>query len=96
MPIGQAIVSTHGLAKKIKLSDEELKISVVSVNPEFSIVRYPDGHERHHQISSVNDLCDRISNQLKNRYNVLSFNFKTLPEKLQPCEIIIGEIKYDA
>lgn len=61
------------------------------------VTEYPDGHVRHHQVRDVPDLLAKISGQLKNRYNLKSFDFQKFPAELKDGEAVtVGGITYGA
>ncbi len=83
---------------KITLSGEEMDIKLKSYSVAdawTACVEYPDGYVRQHQVFTLTGLLDKISGQLKTRYNLLSFEFKAVPQGLDNGAIIkIGGIKY--
>lgn len=95
--IGSALVLPAGSVPKVILSGDTLDIQLKFYSAKDSwtaCVVYPDGHQKHHMVFDVIGLLDQITGQLKTRYNILSFEFKSVPQALQPSTITIGEIKY--
>ncbi len=92
---GKGLILPPGFQNRIALSGDELKIEILSFDPEDRnvIVRYPDGYERHHQCDTIIKLMDKVSGQLRARYNVESFEIKAIPASLSGT-IILGGIKY--
>jgi len=94
MTQGRAMVLPPGSVKRIVLSGDPLEIKLLGYRDWEAVVVYPDGNTRHHQASTVNDLLDKITGQLKTRYNIENFSFKEVPQALEPSTIKIGEISY--
>ncbi len=88
----------EGSVPRVKLSGDELdvKLRSYSVNDGWNAcVEYPDGYMRQHQVFNLNELLDKIAGQLKTRYNVVSFEFKAIPQGLDNGSIIkLGGLKY--
>lgn len=92
---GKGYVLPQGSQPKKYLSGEELTFEVLSYDPDGDMcrVRYPDGYVRPHQVKTVPDLLDKVSGQLRTRYNVQSFEIKAIPESLNG-KIVITGVKY--
>lgn len=93
---GSGIVLPEDSVPKVKLSGAELFVAIIGVIPdEGVIVAYPDGFVRHHQVKTVIDLLSKVEGQLRGRYNLASFAFKSIPTDLLIGETIqIGDINY--
>jgi len=97
MNLGRAIVMPEGSVAKVVLSGDTLHVKLLGYSIADgwnAVVEYPDGFTRHHQVSTVVGLLDKIAGQLKTRYNLTSFKFMEIPSALMPSTITIGEIKY--
>ena len=95
--IGSALVLPEGTIPKIVLSGDVLNVELLghSIKDGWNaVVKYPDGKILHHQVSDVIGLLDKITGQLKTRYNLTDFKFTAIPQALEPSTITIGEIKY--
>ena len=94
---GKAIILPEGTIKKIILSGDDLEVKLLSYSVQDSWnanVQYPDGYVRQHQVFTLTGLLDKIAGQLKTRYNIVSFEFRSVPQDLTPSTITIGGIKY--
>ncbi len=98
MAQGGALVLPAGSVPKVILSGDEHDIKLLSYRVEddwTACVQYPDGYVRQHRVFNLTELLDKISGQLKMRYNVTSFEFKAIPQGLGDRLVIrIGGIKY--
>ena len=92
--LGTGLVLPPGSVPAVALSGEEHEIKILSYHGWEAWVQYPDGFTKHHQVFTVNDLLDKIAGQLKTRYNILSFEFKAIPQALEQGLVKIGGIKY--
>lgn len=98
-----------GTLPKVKLSGAELQIEIAQIRPENGftadgspvpsentvvVVKYPDGFVKHHQSNDIGDLIKKITNTLKARYNVVSFEFAAPPLFVEGHKIILTEVQY--
>lgn len=90
------MILPEGSVPKIILSGPELFVAITGViEGEGVVVAYPDGFIRHHQVKTVVELLAKVDGQLRSRYNLTSFAFKSIPADLLQGETIqIGEINY--
>ncbi len=92
---GEALVLPPGSAKRIKLEGDQLKVTILGYGSWEAWIEYPDGYRRHHQVSDIHTLLQKVTGQLKTRYNIDSFQFLTIPNDFSTgATITIGEIKY--
>lgn len=91
-------VMPPGSATKYRLEGDTLTLKVQGQSADGdTVVEYPDGQIRHHQVADIAALLSQISNQLKGRYNLQSFEFAQVPGDLAAGgTITTGDNVYDA
>ena len=98
MTSGTALILPAGSVPRIVLSGDPLIVKFLHHTPANSwtaVVEYPDGYRRQHQVFSVLHMLEKITGQLKLRYNIDSFAFKVVPQNLDHAfNIQIGDITY--
>lgn len=92
---GRGLVLPPGSVPRIKLEGETLEVKILGYGQWEAWVEYPDGNRRHHQVSDVVSLLQKVEGQLRARYNIDAFSFLKIPQSISTGETItIGEIKY--
>lgn len=98
MQRGRAIVLPEGSVPKVILSGDDLDVKILSYSTDndwTACVQYPDGYVRQHRVFNLTELLDKVAGQMKTRYNILSFEFKAIPQGLENGSTIkLGGIKY--
>lgn len=92
--VGKAIVLPAGTIPRIELSGENLSVEIIGYDGFEVLVKYPDGYQRFHQSHDIINLLDKISGQLRLRYNLDAFDFISVPQRLEISTVKIGGIKY--
>ena len=91
----KGLILPPGSVPRIVLSGETLTIKILGYENWEAWVEYPDGYRRHHQVSDVVSLMQKIEGQLRSRYNIDAFTITQIPKSLSTDETaIIGDIKY--